>query len=155
VRCHPQLKIIRVYKLLGWPNNSTKIINEKKRTQDRSLGTPLRTGKKPDNTPPALTHWDLSVRYDLMKPTADEEKSKKRSSLWHKRSWSTESNVLEKSRSTQYPGLSIHDIIRYVQYCYRIGNQVEKHPVHQQIPENWPFDHASEYPMPLTAQEKY
>jgi hypothetical protein len=36
-----KLKFIRVYMVLGWPNNSAEVINEereKKRTQDRSLG---------------------------------------------------------------------------------------------------------------------
>jgi hypothetical protein len=58
------------------------------------------------------------------------------------------------------PGPSTHEYyplcsIKPLQYCDQIGNQIEKHPVHQQFPENRPFGHASETPMPLTAQEEY
>jgi hypothetical protein len=58
------------------------------------------------------------------------------------------------------PGPSTHEYhslcsIKPLQYCDRIGNQIEKHPVDQQILENRPSGHASESPMPLTAQEEY
>jgi hypothetical protein len=45
--------------------------------------------------------------------------------------------------------------IKPLQYCDRIRNQIEKHSVQQQIPENRASGHASESPMPLTAQEEY
>jgi hypothetical protein len=45
--------------------------------------------------------------------------------------------------------------IKPLQYCDLIGNQIEKHPVHQQTPENRPSGHASEYSMSLTGQEEY